>query len=156
MSKIIEIDMEKYCLKCGCPGCNEDHICMFCLATQIIKSLPDGKKNYSREDVRPLIVELTDDEVESYGRELGKLIVNKGKLESERAVLAKKMKPMTERLEELAPIVDSGEEVRDVECRWYYDFSTRTKYLIRLDTMKLIDQDIIPDHEFQAGLDLSE
>lgn len=155
MKHEITIDMDKHC-SCGTLGVTESGLCLACAADNIIRLLVlDSGKGATKQDTRSLVAKLSPAESESYGKELAEVIVAKGALECEKAVIGKRIKPLVERLEELAPIVKSGEEVREVECRWYYDFPNRVRHLIRLDTMELVESDGIPAHEHQQSFDLA-
>lgn len=149
----ITLDMDKEC-SCGVKGVTESGRCLHCTAAKIIEILMDGDKGYTKPDTERLMTKLSDAESEAYGKELASVIVDKGKLECARANINKQIKPLVERLDELAPIVDAGEEMREIECRWYYDFANKERFLVRLDTMELVKSDIIPLHELQQSLEL--
>ena len=148
----ITLDMDKHCRECGAEGVTESNLCLRCTADNILARIDAG--NNTRDESRRLMVNLSAHEIEEYGKELATVIIDKGKLEAERAVLNKKIKPMVERLEELAPIVDQGREERDVECRWYYDYPNGERFLVRTDTMELVESDVIPEWERQQRLAL--
>ena len=150
----LKIDMEKECRACGMEGATDSDLCLRCSADKLMAKI--GGDTYTRKDTRTLPVQLTAHEIEEYGKELAAVIVGKGKLEAQKAVLSKAIKPLVERLEELAPVVDSGKEDRDVACRWYYDWANRERFLIRSDTLELVATDIIPEGELQQRLDLGK
>ena len=149
----ITIDMDKFCRTCGREGATDNDLCLVCSADKAIAALSDAAS--TKKDTRHLPVKLSSHEIEEYGKELALVIVNKGKLEAEKAVLSKKIKPLVERLEELAPVVDSGEEGRDVACRWYYDWPSGERFLVREDTLELVETDVIPEWEKQQKLNLA-
>jgi hypothetical protein len=147
----LTIDTDKFCRECGAEGATDNNLCLRCSADKALANI--NKSGYTQQDSRHLPVVLTPHEVEEYGKELATVIISKGKLEAERSVLNRKIKPLVERLEDLAPIVDSGIEGRDVECRWYYDWASGERFLIRLDTRELVETDTIPEWERQNRLD---
>lgn len=146
----LTIDMEKHCTECGADGATDNGLCLRCSADKALANIEKG--SYTRDDTRHLPVVLTPHEVEEYGKQLAAVIIEKGKLEAERSVLNKKIKPLVERLDELAPVVDSGIEGRDVGCRWFYDWPNRERFLVRIDTLGLVETDVILEHERQDRL----
>ena len=150
MSNVLNIDLDKECSHCHELGASKVHgLCLACSYAFLV-----GNSEYEPKgnDKRRLPVNLTADEVKAYGEELATTIIAKGKLEAERAVLNKKIKPLVERLDELAPIVDSGIEERDIECRWYYQWETGERYLVRHDTREVVEVDTIQEWERQQRM----
>ncbi|MDT8419370.1 MAG: hypothetical protein RQ754_02975 [Desulfuromonadales bacterium] len=151
----LSIDMEKECIVCGREGATSfGELCLYCATEKALEGI-DRTKDY-RKDSKYLPVQLTPTEIEEYGKELADVIVAKGELECERAAINKKIKPLVERLDTLAPIVKSGEEERDVECRWYYNWPSGERYLIRMDTAVLVETDVIPEWERQQELSIED
>lgn len=148
----ITIDMDKECIECGREGATSfGNLCLGCATDKALAGI-DRFGSDVRKDTRRLDVILTSQEIEEYGKELAEVIVQKGGLEVERAALNKAIKPLTERLEALAPIVKEGKEEREVECRWFYNWASGERYLVRVDTMELCETDVIPEWEKQQRL----
>jgi DNA segregation ATPase FtsK/SpoIIIE-like protein len=132
-------------------------LCPDCLLAQVELDMQgDTATQDDREFTERLVVELTDDEIIAYADELTDLIVERGKIEAERSVLNKKMKPMTDRVEELAPIIHDKKEERPVDCSLIYQWDRHQKIKIRNDTDEIIMVQEIPDFERQQHLDLDK
>jgi hypothetical protein len=102
--------------------------------------------------IRNFPVELTEAELIERGEEMSKCVMNVVSLKIERSGLNKKIKPLEIRTEELAGIIESGIEHRDIECVWQYDWRTNLRHLIRTDTGEVIDTSIIPPDKKQMDM----
>lgn len=152
MAKKLTLTMEEFCIECGIEGVLENKLCPVCAGRKLLTTF--GNTPYNSVH-RQCEVNLTPHEVEEYGKQLAAVIMEKGKLEAEKAVLSKRIKPLVERLEEIAPIIDSGKEKREVECLWYYDWDKNERILVRGDNCELLEVDVIPEAERQQHLELA-
>ncbi len=97
---------------------------------------------------RYLDCEVTDDEIFEYGKEQSKLIMEVKGFEAERKLVNDQIKPRKLRVDELASIIDTGIENREIECVWEYDWKKGIKNLRRSDTDEIVgDTRKIEEHE---------
>lgn len=80
-------------------------------------------------ETRTVAVELTPRELEDYSNELASILVQKSNLEMERKKLNAQIKPLVERTNYLAAVIDSRKEMKEVECRWSYFWEEGEKVL---------------------------
>lgn len=111
------------------------------------------KKKHQEKISLDLEVELKGQELEDYSKELASLLIEKRQLEAQRSRLTKDIKPINERIEEIAPLVYSGKEKRPVTCTWHYDWTAGSRKLTRSDTFEVLDEGPIPEGKEQP-LDL--
>jgi hypothetical protein len=96
---------------------------------------------------------LTDKEIKEYGQLQASLLVEVEELEKQKKELAKEITPKKKRIKELAPIIDSGSEMRDVECEWVYHWDDGVKQARRLDNKQWSGARVpIEEHERQETL----
>jgi hypothetical protein len=116
--------------------------------------------NLGKPISRFLPVPLTIDEKVDKGRSLAQLHQEYSKVEVEKKASADSFKEALEgidgRISYLAQVVRSGEEYRDVECRWRYLFETNSKELIRMDTGEITETASITPEERQLMLQLEQ
>ena len=105
-----------------------------------------------QKETRKLTVQLTDLEVENYGRELASCLVKIETLNEQRKAITQTIDPLKKRSTVLSQTIEDGHEIREVECTWEYDWASDQRSLYRLDTGELIDTCIIPEHEKQQHL----
>lgn len=107
------------------------------------------------KEIRQLMVKLTDDEIVKYSKELAKHSQDVVMLEDAKADAAKKYAAQiqTEKciIKELSRKVEKGEEEREIECQWEYDFKEGFKRLFRNDTGEIVLKERIKDEERQKG-----
>lgn len=151
MGKKVTVEMERWC-DCGREGVMENGLCPRCAASKLLKTFEFAD---TLPETRMLEVPLNAHELEEYGKQLASIIIDKGKLEAEKAVISKRIKPLVERLEMLAPVIDSGLEERTVDCTWYYDWDANERILVRNDCSEVVEFDTIPDYMRQQRLDVT-
>lgn len=86
------------------------------------------------EDTRKLVVVLSKEDLLARGKEQSERTLKVVELEIEKSKLTNLIKPEKERILELAKIIESGEEVQEVETDWDYDWDKGIKTLYRADT----------------------
>ena len=148
------------CSECGEPGTifGQD-VCPTCLQNEVAKDVELKLAGYMAGDDgfdKTLSVVLTEHEVMSYGQEQSRLILDKGQLDVQKSTITKKIKPMVERIEELAPIIDEGTEERPVLCKWVFQWEKKRKVVVRQDTGEIVGVEKIRPEETQQHLDLQE
>lgn len=98
-------------------------------------------------------VKLTDEEIQLYGQEQASIIVEVRNLDEEKKVISKKQKPLKERIQLLADYIDTGIEMKDVECTWIYNWAKDTKQARRIDNGHFSGGHVpIEEHERQEKL----
>lgn len=107
------------------------------------------------KEVRQLNVKLTEEELVRYSKELAKQSQDIVALEDAKADSAKKYAAQIQTakciIKELSRKVESGEEPRDIECQWEYDFKENIKRLFRNDTGEIVLKERIKDEERQMS-----
>jgi len=107
---------------------------------------------------RFLPVQLTTSEKVEFGQKLAQAHQEYGEVEREKKHVADKFKERLEvidgRTSQLATIVHSGEELRDVGCQWRYLFEANTKELMRMDTGEIVETAAITPEERQLMLQI--
>ena len=91
-------------------------------------------KKLEYTEKRHLECVLTAAEVKAYGEDLAHRLMDIGKLEADKSVLTAKIKPIQKDVEALVVKIDTGKEVREVDCDWHYDWDNGKKKLFRSDT----------------------
>ena len=99
--------------------------------------------------------DLTEEDIARLGTENAHLQIEISRLEFERRLLNAKIKPLSERSDEIAHIIVSGQEKRGIECIWSYDWEKGIKTLHRSDTGEEIERDASKEHERQPSLPLT-
>lgn len=106
-----------------------------------------------REEItRKLVVKLSESELAERGEEMAVETMKKLRLEFQRSAINRAIKPHKERSEELAAVIEAGEEERSVLCYWSYDWRMNLRYLYRSDTGEQIDTELIPEGKKQTDL----
>lgn len=109
---------------------------------------------------RFLPVPLTIDEKVDYGRKLAQMHQEYSSVEVEKKSAADEFKERLDmidgRIAHLSQVVRTGEEFRDVECRWRYLFETNVKELIRMDTGEITETAAITPEERQLMLQMEQ
>jgi len=107
-------------------------------------------------EMRNLMVILTEDEVKEYSKNLAEETQAVNGLENEKkSVTAEYTSKITRHktnISDLARKIETGEEMREIRCRWDYLWEDGVKILIRTDSGKQIDKQEIRDYERQAEL----
>lgn len=87
-----------------------------------------------QEETRKLVCRLSNAELIERGKEQSERTLKVVELEIEKSKLTNLIKPEKERILELAKIIDSGEEVREVEVAWDFIWDRGVKICYRSDT----------------------
>jgi len=90
-------------------------------------------------EIRELLCELTPAELLQRGDAMADAELQIERLKLDRANLSAEIKAQREVRSELAVVIDSGTERRDVRCVWIEDFSKNCFRLIRQDTGEEVD-----------------
>lgn len=114
--------------------------------------MPDDIQKFTRI----LPVDLTDGEIQNFGRELAAKLGDIEEIE-DRLALAKEQakdakKPIFERIEELRRMLDAKSKDKPVECEQHFDFATNTVEYYRLDTSARYDVRPMTPEERQRPL----
>ena len=111
-------------------------------------------------EMRNLMVILTEDEVKEYSKNLAEETQAVNGLENEKkSVTAEYTSKITRHktnISDLARKITTGEEMREIRCRWDYLWEDGVKILIRTDSGKQIDKQEIRDYERQAELQVDD
>ncbi len=111
-------------------------------------------------EMRNLMVILTEDEIKDYSKTLAEETQAVNSLENEKkSVTAEYTSKITRHktnISDLARKITTGEEMREIRCRWDYLWEDGVKVLIRLDSGKQIDKQEIRDYERQAELPVQD
>ncbi|MCK5236445.1 MAG: hypothetical protein KAR06_05600 [Deltaproteobacteria bacterium] len=107
-----------------------------------------------------LPVKLTQEEVLHYSKELAKETQDLEEIEKRKKdVMADFGSQILKHKSEVGVLsrkISTGEEYRDIECEWNFDWKDGRKRLYRTDTGELLQTDKISDYERQQKLDLDE
>jgi len=88
----------------------------------------------SERETRKLVVTLSSEALLERGKEQNERTLKIVGYEIEKSKLSNLIKPEKERVLELANIIDSGEEVQEVEVDWDYEWDKGIKTCYRADT----------------------
>jgi hypothetical protein len=106
------------------------------------------------------MVKLTEDEIKDYSKTLAEETQSVNSLENEKkSVTAEYTSKITRHkanISDLARKITTGEELREVGCRWEYFWEDGVKELIRTDTGRPIDKQSIKDYERQPELPVAD
>lgn len=102
--------------------------------------------------VRELPCILTEAELLERGDEMAACEQRVEELKNERRKLNAAMRAQSDRRGELARIIESKSEQRDVPCRWEPDYDAKRYDLVRSDTGENIDQRDMPEADLQMRL----
>lgn len=107
---------------------------------------------------RSLYCDLTDEEFVDRATELADVDEEIAKLDGEKKRVTKeftdKIGGRVSRKLELRRIVQTKEEEREIECKWFKDFPVQELRLVRLDTNEVIDSRTMTAAELQGELPL--
>lgn len=92
-----------------------------------------GGKTRSFEQ-RALACKLSEQELLKRGEEMAEAELAIEKLKLDRTDLNNQIKVAVKRRADLAHVIDTGEEERDVKCEWLKDFKQNCMRLVRTDT----------------------
>jgi len=102
--------------------------------------------------VRELQCELTDTELLERGASMAECETEVENLRAERRRLNASMRDASNQRADLAKIIESKSETRDVSCQWEPDYENRRYDLVRLDTKAAIEQREMPEADLQMHL----
>jgi hypothetical protein len=102
--------------------------------------------------VRELPCELTDAELLERGNDMAACEVAVDELKAERRRLNASIREKSDRRADLAKIIESKAETRDVPCTWEPDYDLKRYDLIRTDTKAPIEQREMPEADLQMRL----
>jgi hypothetical protein len=108
--------------------------------------------NKRLETIRTLPVVLSNREIQSFGEEQSKALLNVCDLKAQRSELNKEIKPLETRINALAEIIDTGIEEREVNCAWLFDYVSSHKTLIREDTGEVLEEKALTETELQQEM----
>ena len=103
---------------------------------------------------------LTEAETRTYSGELARLTQSQAELEDRKkevtADYKAKIDACISQSRVIARKVSTGKEMRDVECKWDFDYLHNVKHLIRLDTFAVEDSKAITEDERQRHFDFEK
>lgn len=109
---------------------------------------------------KDLLCKLTDKEIFAAGKQLAGFRSKERELDDRKkrmsADLAAEDKTIQAEISKISQVVSTGEETRQVKCRWEYDWEAGKKHLRRLDTEEIIQEVDITDAEKQEELDMKQ
>lgn len=107
-------------------------------------------------NTRILPVQLKEDEIKVKGEELAKAVDEHRKLEDEKKASAadftKRLKASTANIIEVAKIVETGKEMREVPVRKDFDAKLNLCRIFRTDTDELVEARPMTEEEYQTEL----
>lgn len=99
---------------------------------------------------RKLVVTLSENALLEHGKEQSAKLLRIVELELDRTKINNEIKPLKERVAELARAIDTGEEVQDVMVDWDFDWDKGLKSCFRSDTGAQVGEPVrIEDWERQ-------
>ncbi len=109
-------------------------------------------------ETKHLPVKLKQDEVMDYGRDLAKASQDLRETQERKKDVTSDFKAQEAKCEaeisQLSRKISTGEEYRDIECTWAYDWEGGTKTLSRDDTGEVVQRVAISEYERQQRLDI--
>lgn len=111
-------------------------------------------KPHPDDVLRDLPVQLTDVDLAQKAKELAEAELKVDALKEEAKGLNKNKRAAEGHRLELARIVESGEEERQVACRWIEHIDENCKRLVRQDTAEVVDEEALTAEDHQQGLNL--
>jgi hypothetical protein len=102
--------------------------------------------------VRELPCELTDAELLERGESMAACEGAVDELKAERRRLNASIREQSDRRADLAKIIESKTETRDVPCVWEPDYDLKRYDLIRTDTKAPVEQREMPEADLQMRL----
>jgi len=114
-------------------------------------------------EMRQLMVELTDEELDAKGRDLARVTLDTKATEAaldqaaseyadEKKALNKNLVELAGRRNELASAIATRKASRDTPCDWYFDFDSATKYLVRRDSGDCVERRKLEEKEKQQAI----
>lgn len=111
-------------------------------------------KPHPDDVMRDLPVQLTEEDLAQKAKELAEAELKVDALKEQTKVLNKDKRAAEGYRLELAHIVDTGEEERQVACRWIDDLDQNCKRLVRQDNHEVVDEEPLTADDHQQGLNL--
>jgi predicted RNase H-like nuclease (RuvC/YqgF family) len=101
---------------------------------------------------RELICDLTERDLLERGDTMAECELQVQRLRTERSRLNAALREQTDRRSELATVIDSKKETRDVSCEWVPDYKKKRWGLMRLDTKAIIEEREMTPADLQTKL----
>lgn len=121
-----------------------------------MKAIPIDKKKTKRN----LVCELTPEEVKDYSSELARVTSEQERLEDEKRSVTSGYTDKINRcvldMRTLARKISTGQEMREVDCAWKFDFKTATAKLSRSDTGEVVETRAMTAEELQEKLPMGK
>jgi hypothetical protein len=109
---------------------------------------------------KELNCKLTEEEVVEYGSQLARLTTEAQELRETKKNIASEYNNRISSKESMARVlakrVATGEEMREVDCHYLYNWTDGERTAFRNDTGEEMFTDVIPEHEKQQKLDLDD
>jgi hypothetical protein len=106
-----------------------------------------------KQEIRPLEVKLTREEVEQRAKELARTIKEHDRVDEERKAAAAsakvKIDELNAQVRKLGRAVELGTEFQDVACEWFADQRRMVMNLVRLDTHEVVSTRSMTSEERQ-------
>lgn len=112
------------------------------------------EKQHPDDVLRDLPVQLTEEDLAQKAKELADAELKVDGLKEEARGLNKDKRAAEGHRLELARIVESGEEERQVACRWIEYIEENCKRLVRQDNGNVVDEEALTADDHQQGLNL--
>lgn len=101
---------------------------------------------------RELVCDLSERDLLERGETMAEAELKAEKLRAERTRLNAALREQTDRRAELATVIESKKETRDVSCEWKPDYKRKTWTLMRLDTKTAVEQREMTPADMQSKL----
>ncbi len=106
--------------------------------------------------LRDLPVQLTEEDLAQKAKELADAELKVDALKEEAKGLNSQKRAAEGHRLELARIVESGVEERQVPCRWIDDVPKNCKRLVRQDNHEVVDEEALTAEDHQGDMDYSD
>lgn len=108
---------------------------------------------------RSLVVNLTEQEIMEYSKELARTTTLQAEIEEEKKTVTSSFKEKLDRCisdsRSLARKISTRQDYREVECEWRFDYNRRVKTLFRMDTWEQVEERKLTADELQDELDFN-
>jgi len=103
---------------------------------------------------KQLLCSLDENDILERGKELANVQLEKDRLEENVKAMKGRIKSAEFDIGRLSRAVKDGEEERDINCRWQFDFGLGVKRLLREDTGEIVEEsDLTADERQQSMFD---
>ena len=114
--------------------------------------MTEKSKNHPDDVMRDLPVQLTDPDLAVKAQELADVELKVDGLKEQAKALNKDKRAAEGHRLELARIVDTGVEERQVACRWIDDIDQNCKRLVRQDNHEVVDEQPMEAEDHQGNM----